>query len=224
MPSRTSGWRAHVSRPGRRSSSGWPHSRHSVGTASVGSTSSVSSATVWVSPAECLRSPARARSGAPTRLRGVAHPARRSRGAGTRPTGAAMSARPSSATAPAAEPMPCGAGGPCRPGWRPGPAPGATATGRDRPLAGRHQHRPAAGPSRPTAPVPGPRPPGVAQHDQVHPIQSLAPSSLFVSAPVPEPGSRSGPLSSTRKFANGSALIATPISEVWAFRNRERSR
>jgi hypothetical protein len=121
---------------------------------------------------------------------GRSRPARR-----CRPGRARRQPRP----APAAEPMPCGAGGPCRPGWRPGPAPGATATGRDRPLAGRHQHRaPLPGLRGQPLPVPGPQPPGVAQHDQVHPIQSLAPSSLFVSAPVPEPGSRSGPLSSRR--------------------------
>jgi hypothetical protein len=36
--SRTSGWRAHTSRPGRRRNSGAPHNRHTVGTVPAGST------------------------------------------------------------------------------------------------------------------------------------------------------------------------------------------
>jgi hypothetical protein len=46
--------------------------------------------------------------------------------------------------------------------------------------------------------VPRPQSLRPGNDDQLDAFESLAPPSLFVSAPVPEPGSRSGPLSSTR--------------------------
>jgi hypothetical protein len=63
----------------------------------------------------------------------------------------------------------------------------------------RHPNRislPCAGGQALAAPRPQSLCPG--DDDQLDAFESLAPPSLFVSAPIPEPGSRSGPLSSTR--------------------------
>jgi hypothetical protein len=118
-----------------------------------------------------------------------------------------------------AAPWPRGRDAPRR-GWRPGPGFGAqsavTIGSQALPLTGvvdqlelnvrarpavpkRHQNRiPLPRPGGQSLAVPRPQSLRPGNDDQLDAFESLAPPSLFVSAPVPEPGSRSGPLSSTR--------------------------